>query len=626
MIERFKKSQPESLFKIYARTAYRIFYWKFYWKIRCGIYNVYYLIYRFFGEIVNPEVPFSKDFQYYKWLIKNHNREADLKKIAETVNVLSYKPLISIIVPVYNTPENFLREMLESVLAQVYPHWELCICDDASPLAYVQEILSEYTNKDSRIKVVRHETNKHISYTSNSAIEIASGEFISLLDHDDLITPDALYEVVSLLNQHPDADMIYTDEDKILPDGSLKDAFFKQDWCPDSFLARMYICHLGTYRTSIVREIDGFRPGYEGSQDYDLVLRFTEKTDKIFHISKILYHWRIHPESTAGGMGAKPYATNAAKLALHDAISRRGELGSVTSIPSLPGHYSIRYHITQYKLVSIIISGFNSSEDLNRCLNSIFTKSVYPNFEVLISDNGTKNQDVIKAVNHWLQKEPIRCKLFSLGTPLNYSELNNYLVSKANGDYILFLSSTLEVITPDWIEALVEQVQRASIGAAGVMILNSDDTINHAGIIIGHEGLVGYGHQGLPSTDIGYFACVGVINNYSAVSINCLMCKRDVLDSIGGLNEEICEELSGVDICLKMLDWGYKNIYLPHATLCDWRPQGNYNITTPIVERLPQEVNYFQERWQTLIEQDPCHNPHLTLKNGCYVIKESSML
>jgi O-antigen biosynthesis protein len=621
MIERFKKLQPESLFKTYATKAYRKFYWKIYWKIRCIIYNVFYSVYRSFGEIVNPEVPFSKDFQYYKWLIKNHNREADLKKIVETVDVFSYKPLISIIVPVYNTPENFLREMFEAVLAQVYPHWELCICDDASPLAHVQEVLSEYTTKDSRIKVVKHETNKHISHTSNSAIAIASGEFISLLDHDDLITPDALYEVVSLLNQHPEADMIYSDEDKILPDRSLKDAFFKQDWCPDSFLARMYICHLGTYRTALIRDIGGFRPGYEGSQDYDLVLRFTEKTDKIFHIPKILYHWRIHPESTAGGMEAKPYATNAAKLALNDAISRRGDIGVVESVPLLPGHYTIRYDIAEYKLVSIIISTSYSGVDLDRCLNSIFATSSYPNYEVILVDNGTKDRGVIETINYWLEREANHCKFYSLDTPLTYPDLNNYLVDKTTGDYVLFLNSSLEVIASDWIEALVEQVQRASIGAAGALLLNSNDTIDHAGVIIGHEGLVGYGHQGLPSTDIGYFACVGVINNYSAVSANCLMCRRDVLDSIGGFDREFGEKFSGIDLCLRMLEKGYRNIYLPHSVLRNWRMEDNSPIVTS-VEKLSQEENSFHKRWQKFIDRDPCHNTNLSIKNGCYVIKK----
>jgi O-antigen biosynthesis protein len=608
MIQRLKNTNAERLIKKY----YRKIYWKFFHRFNG-------LVYKFLCQFLNSEIPFSEDLHYYQWLVKNYSRKADLQSMAEAVKLFAYKPLISIIVPVYNTPENFLREMLDSVLFQVYPHWEICICDDASPAKHVMEVLNEYTTKDSRIKVVRNTKNKHISHTSNSAIEIASGEFISLLDHDDLLTPDALYEVVSLLNQHPEADMIYSDEDKILPDKSLTEAFFKQDWCPDSFLTHMYICHLGTYRLSIVKDIGGFKPGYEGSQDYDLVLRFTEKTDKIFHIPKILYHWRIHPESTSGGMEAKSYATSAAQLAISDAIFRRGECGTVTPIPLLPGHYRVRYNITEYKLVSIIISA-SSGVDLDRCLSSVFARSSYDNYEAIIVDNGRKDLDFIQTVNRWIKKEPDRCKCYSLDVPLDYPELNNYLVSKATGSYILFLNSSLEVITPDWIEALVEQVQRSSIGAAGALLLNSDETIDHAGIIISHEGSVEYSYRGSSSTDIGYFGCVGLASNYSAVSINCLICKREVFDSVGGFDREIQDDLLGVDLCLKMLTKGYRNIYLPHVTLRYWRTPSDIDSVTT-VEISPLESDSFRSKWQNFIDRDPCHNSNLAIKNNCYIIK-----
>ncbi len=543
--------------------------------------------------------------------------------MADSIDAFAYQPQISIIVPVYDTPEDFLREMIESVLSQVYPYWELCICDDASPSSHVKKILSEYAAKDSRIKVIRNTANKHISHTSNSAIEIASGEFISLLDHDDLLTPDALYEVVLLLNQHPEADMIYSDEDKILPDKSLNAAFFKPDWCPDKFLSNMYTCHLGTYRLSLVREVGGFRPGYEGSQDYDLVLRFTEKTDKIFHIPKILYHWRIHPDSTSGGSEAKPYADDAGKLALNDALSRREVDGTVTSVASLPCCYTIRYKITEYKLVSIIISVSNSASNLDRCLNSIFTQTLYPNYEVCVMENGTNNLDIQQTVNRWLKKEPNRFKFYALNATLNSSELNNYSVAQTSGNYILFLNSALQVITPEWIEALVEQVQRDSIGAAGALLLNPDDTIYHAGIIIDRKELVRYGHQQLPSTSGGYFGCVKTINNYSAVSIDCLMCRRSVFDSVGGFSVEFSQDLSGVDICLKILEKGYKNIYLPHVILYSY--ESARNLSNDLVARkIHQERSSFQKRWQHLLDRDPCYGNHFALKDTYYgaVIKK----
>ncbi|MFM6354855.1 MAG: glycosyltransferase family 2 protein, partial [Planktothrix sp.] len=312
-----------------------------------------------------------------------------MKSLAETINNFSYQPVISIIMPVYNTPEVFLREAIQSVLDQVYPDWELCIADDASTAPHIRGILEEYQRKDSRIKVVFRTQNGHISATSNSALELATGEFIGLLDHDDVLTPDALYEVVSLLNQHPVADMIYSDEDKLNEKGELTGHFFKPDWCPDSFLSRMYTCHFGVYRREIINQIGGFRVGYEGSQDYDLVLRFTEKTNQIFHIPKILYHWRIHSSSAAGGTEAKPYAYEAAKRALQDAIDRRGELGIVQDVPEYLGRYWVRYKILDYKRVSIIIPTRDLGAVLNRCLESIFTKTLYPNYEVILIDNGS---------------------------------------------------------------------------------------------------------------------------------------------------------------------------------------------------------------------------------------------
>lgn len=611
MVARSKESQSNK------KNVLTIFLKRVFWKLLF----TYREAYKYILGIMNPDIPSSNDLEYYKWLIRSYPTKSKLTIMKESVDTQTYQPLISIIIPVYNTPADFLRETIESVLSQVYPHWELCICDDASPSKHVQEILSEYAAKDVRIKIVTHTINKHISHTSNSAIEIASGEFISLLDHDDLLTPDALYEVVSLLNQHPEADMIYSDEDKILPDRSLESAFFKQDWCPDSFLARMYICHLGTYRLSLVREIGGFRPGYEGSQDYDLVLRFTEKTDKIFHIPKILYHWRVHPESTSGGMDAKPYAIDAAKLALNDAIYRRGDFGRITSNPLHPGHYDVRYDINEHKLVTIIISPATSAIDLDRCLSSIFTKSSYLNFETILVDNGTNDRDIIKTIDLWLEKEPNRCKFYSLDTSLNYPDLNNYLVGKASGEYILFFNSSLEITTSDWIEALVEQVQRSSIGAAGGLILNvEDDTIHHAGIIIGHKELVRYSHQGLPSNSIGYFASVRIINNYSAISTDCLMCRREVLEKIDGFSKDIYDtELSGVDMCLKMLEKGYRNIYLPHVVLKNWRSKNDKHHKS-ITETM-QDKKKFQEKWQNYIGNDPCHNPNLLLKKSGYAIK-----
>ncbi len=309
-----------------------------FWQLRSTYLNLRQKL-RFFSrrsrvQPLDPVVaPTVMNGSYRTWQQKNSPRPADLQKLAETIELLPQQPLISVIMPVFNPPEPFLKDAIASVIEQIYPHWELCIADDASTEPHVREVLKHYQALDRRIKVTFRETNGHISECSNSALQLATGEFVALLDHDDLLTPDALFEVALLVNRQPQADMIYSDEDKVDQNGHLRDPFFKPDWCPDSFLSRMYTCHLGVYRRSVVDAIGGFRQGFEGSQDYDLVLRLSEKTNQIFHIAKILYHWRIHPQSTASHVRRKNYAIDAAQRAIAEALNRRGEPGHVT-IPS----------------------------------------------------------------------------------------------------------------------------------------------------------------------------------------------------------------------------------------------------------------------------------------------------
>ncbi len=542
--------------------------------------------------------------------------------MAEAVERFLYKPLISVIMPVYNTPEPFLREAIQSVLNQVYPNWELCIADDASTHSYIKPILQEYQAKDNRIKVNFRKSNGHISANSNSALELATGEYIALLDHDDILTPDALYEVVSFLNQHPEADMIYSDEDKLNENNQLNSPFFKPDWCPDSFLSRMYTCHLGIYRRELVNQVGQFRVGYEGSQDYDLVLRFTEKTDKIFHIPKVLYHWRIHSDSAASGTAAKPYAYQASLKALQDAIDRRGEAGTVQPVEGFLGHYLVRYEIKDYKKVSIIIPTRDLGEVLDRCLESIFTQSTYPNYEVILIDNGSVEDQTYKIIEHWKKKEKYRFKCYSLDIPFNYSKINNYGVSQASGDYLLFLNNDTEVITPDWIEAMVEQVQRPSIGAVGALLLYPDDTIQHAGVVMGLGGVAGHSYYKMPSEIPGYFGNLLGINNVSAVTAACLMCRREVFESIGGFDEELAIAYNDIDFCLKIRQQGYHNIFLSHVILYhhESKSRKHYQKSPEKKKILKQEFKLMEERWQEIIHNDPCYSPHLSRSRPDYTI------
>jgi O-antigen biosynthesis protein len=560
-----------------------------------------------------PRIIPSQGKTYADWQQRNIPRPADLKKLAETIDVFSYKPLISVIVPVFNPSESFLRDVIESVRNQIYLNWELCIADDASTLPHVRQVLEQYQAQDSRIKVQFRDTNGHIARCSNSALDLATGEFVALLDHDDLLTPDALYEVVLLINRHPMADMIYSDEDKIDEHGRLKDPFFKPDWSPDSFLSKMYTCHLGVYRRALVTEIGGFRPGFEGSQDYDLVLRVTEKTKNIFHIPKILYHWRIHNQSVASGSEAKPYAYQAAEKALEEALVRRQEPGRVIGVPGYLGHYCIRYAMSSHPRISIIIPTRDLSVDLDRCLRSIFTKSTYPNYEVLVIDNNSVEASTAEVLSKWAQKEPDRFNSLAFREPFNFSKINNYAVRKTQGELLVFLNNDTEVITHDWLEAMAEQAHRPTIGAVGSLLLYPDRTIQHAGITLGLGGVAGHGHYHASANSPGYFGQLVCITNFSAVTAACLMCRREVFEQVGRFEEALTISFNDVDLCLKMIRAGYYNVYLSHLRLYHYESRSRGYETTPEKQaRFQKEEAYMRHKWGDLIENDPFYSPHLT--------------
>nr|RNJ71212.1 MAG: tetratricopeptide repeat protein [Leptolyngbya sp. IPPAS B-1204] len=565
----------------------------------------------------------SNDGDYERWLEQHNPTAADLQRMAEVAVTFTYQPLISILMPVYNTPEPFLRAALQSVLDQVYQHWELCIADDASSEPHIRAILNAYVAQDSRIKVAFREQNGHISAASNTALAQAEGEYIALLDHDDVLAPEALYEMVALLNRHLEADMIYSDEDKLDPQGHRTHPFFKPDWCPDSFLSRMYTCHLGLYRRQLVERVGGFQVGYEGSQDYDLVLRLSEQTNRIFHIPKVLYHWRMHPTSTASDQTTKSYAEIAAKRAILNACSRRGEPArAVITQPEFPGVYIVRYQITDYKPVSIIIPTRNLGAILDRCLDSIFQKTTYPNYEIVLIDNGSDEIETLRVISKWEQSEPERFNSHTLDIPFNYSTINNYAVTQAKGDYLLFLNNDVEVITPDWIEAMVEQAQRPSIGAVGALLLYPDATVQHAGVVLGIGGIAGHSHKYFSSNNHGYFSQLVSVNNYSAVTAACLMCRRELFNQTTGFDPSLAVAFNDVDFCLKLGQLGYRNLYLPHVVL--YHHESKSRGTEDTLEkqrRFRQELETMRQRWGDLLLQDPCYSPHLTLEREDYSLR-----
>jgi O-antigen biosynthesis protein len=561
----------------------------------------------------------SNDPIYQKWLTQNYPHPQKLSSLSNACQKLAYQPLISIIVPVYNPDAAFLRQAIASVLGQVYPHWELCLADDCSSKPYVKQILEEYQQQDSRIKVVFRQSNGHISHASNSALAVATGEYIALLDHDDLLAPHALSSVVELLNQHPEADFIYTDEDKVNGQNIHSDPYFKPDWCPDSFLSRMYTCHLGVYRRTLVHQVGNFRPGFEGSQDYDLVLRVTEQTAQIFHIPDVLYHWRIHHQSTAAFADAKTYAFDAGQKAIQEAIARRGEPGKVFSKPQFPGVYTIRYELKAPKLVSVIIPTKDLADTLNVCLESIFEKTSYPHYEIIVIDNGSTEASTVECLESWSQREPERFRSYPYDIPFNYSQINNYGVSQAQGDYLLFLNNDTEIISADWMEAMVEQAQRESIGAVGGLLLYPDDTVQHAGVVLGLHDVAGHGHQNFAVGEAGYISQLVSTNNYSAVTAACLMCRREVFELVGGFETELAIAFNDIDFCLKLISQGYRNVYLPHVVLYHYESKSRGYENSPAKQaRFAQEVAYMKQQWSEICDRDPCYNPNLSKNHDDY--------
>ena len=559
---------------------------------------------------------------YFLWRQQNELRRGDIERLRDMATVLTYRPLISVIMPTYNTPELYLREAIDSVLAQVYDRFELCIADDASTAPHVRAILEEYAAMDDRIKLVFRPENGHIAHASNSALALASGEFVALFDHDDVLTPDALFENVRVLNAHRDADMIYSDEDKVDDKGHRSNPYFKPDWSPDTFLSRNYVSHLGVYRRSLVLEVGAFRPGFEGSQDYDLVLRIVERTSRIYHIPRVLYHWRIHAASVASGVGVKNYAYDAAMNAIAEAMHRRSEPGRVEMLKDDPGNYVVRYDLERDWKVSIIIPTRDHAEDLERCLSSIFAKSSYRNFEVVVLDNGSVENDTAVCFAKWQALEPERVKIVPHDVPFNYSEINNYAVQQSSGEIVLLLNNDTEVIARDWIEAMLEQAQRPAVGCVGAKLLYEDDTIQHAGVVMRIGGVAGHSHRFYDRDAPGYFHVIKTINNYSAVTAACLMVRREIWDRMGGLDEQLTVAFNDVDFCLRVREAGYRNVYVPHAELYHYESKSRGYDDTPLkIARSIGEQQFMQARWNVASTDDPYYSPHLSLTSEDYSIR-----
>jgi len=603
------------------RSTYRLF--KFVFSIR-GQKKIWTLFWKITLYIFKKLTGINFHNRLYRrWMKKNYPTAVQIEEYRKLEKEFSYRPKISIVLPVYDPPEDFFKEAIESVINQAYTNWELCIADDVSPNENIRTIIKNYAEKDERIKYVFRTENGHISASSNSAIEIATGEYIALLDHDDLLSLDALYQNVLVLNEDKEIDFIYSDEDKINEKGEYLDPHFKPDWCPDNFLCRNYICHFSVIRTSLIREVGGFRVGLEGSQDYDIFLRVSEKAKKIHHISKILYHWRIHSESTALNMDTKPYATNAAIKAIEDTLDRRGIKGEVNAIESLAGFYNIKYDLHSQEKVSTIIPTKDKTELTDTCITSVFEKTDYPNFEVVLINNNSSEDAFFKMVEKWQKNEPARFKCVNDEGDFNFSRLMNNAAKAATGKYLLLLNNDTEVIQSTWMTEMVRHAQRKSIGAVGVKLLYQNETVQHAGVIIGLRGIAGHHFVGADKNASGYFNYLKSINNFSAVTAACLMVRKEVFDEVGGFDESLAIEFNDVDFCLRLVEKGYFNVFTPYVTLYHYESisRGHPHMTKESYERHLKENKLFKDRWQKYIDHDPCYNDNLCLEYDDFRVK-----
>ena len=548
-----------------------------------------------------------KQKDYLKWIVQNET-ETEYKK-------LKYRPLISILIPVYNINREYLSECLDSILKQKYNNFEVCLADDCSTLAETKDTLKEYEAKDSRIKVVYRKTNGHISKATNSALKIAKGEFVALMDNDDVLTENALYEMVYALNQNKELDFIYSDEDKMDMGGNRCEPHFKPDYSPDSLLGGNYICHFEILRRTIMNDIGGFKSEYVGAQDFDLFLRFIEKTtsDRIYHIPKILYHWRKVPGSTADTIESKDYAIENGRKAVEDAIKRRGVDADVLT-PIRSTHYIVEYKYEKEPLVSIIIPTKDLAEILSNCLNSIYLKTKYKNFEVIVVDNDSVEKQTFDLFDKY-KNDHKNFKVVKVNGEFNYSKINNLAVKQANGDYLLFLNNDTEVYTETWINSMVGYAMQYHIGAVGVKLLYPDDTVQHGGVVLGIDGSARHAFLHTPSDSYGFYGRLLVPYNYSAVTAACMMIKKSKFDEVGMFNEKLKVAFNDIDLNLKLLEKGYYNVFLPQVEVYHYESKSRgLDSTNEKYQKFLNEKKYLEKQWGSYLKNDKFYNPNFSLK------------
>ncbi|MGI6010579.1 MAG: glycosyltransferase family 2 protein [Ruminococcus sp.] len=566
------------------------------------------------SERMEPE-----EVPYGPWFEKHRAAQEELEK--QKARKWDRMPLLSIVVPAYRTPEDFLRQMIDSLLAQSYPNWELCIANGSPEDEKMKRILEEYGNRDGRIRVKNLDENLGIAENTNAALHMAKGDFVGLLDHDDLLAPDALYEVTDKILSDDEIDAVYTDEDKVTMD--LKEHFqphFKPDFSIDLLRSNNYICHFFAVRRNLVKKTGGFRREYDGAQDYDFIFRCTEEARKIAHIPKVLYHWRTHRESTADNPVSKMYAFEAGRRAIEGNLARCGVKGIVSHTKDL-GFYRVDYPVEGNPLVSVIIPNKDHSDMLKRCVDSVLEKTDWKNYEIIIVENNSVEEETFACYSK-LEENP-KIRVIRWEREFNYSAINNFAAERAAGSYFLFLNNDVEVISENWMSGMLGNCQRREVGIVGAKLYYPDNTIQHAGTVIGIGGIAGHAFLNMPRSRSGYLHKASIQLNLSAVTAACMMMKRSVFESLGGFEERLSVAFNDVDLCLRTVEAGHLVVYYPWAELYHYESKSRgAEDSKEKVQRFQREIEFMRTRWIKLLKAgDPYYNKNLTLSKWNYSLR-----
>ena len=558
---------------------------------------------------------------YSRWIrCYDQLQREDLERICEQIAKFHYSPLISVLLPVYNSNLKWLRRAILSVQKQLYPRWELCIVDDASTDRKIWPFLQRCARRDQRIKLMRRTENGHISAASNDALSLATGDFVALLDHDDELAPTALYFVALALNKNRDLQLLYSDEDKLEEHNRRSEPYFKSDWNPELFLAQNFVSHLSVYRTDLIHRIGGFRIGFEGSQDYDLALRCIEqiRPEEIEHLPWVLYHWRAGDQSTASNPTAKPYAQEAARRAVQEHLKRMGITGTV--VPSHGVYLQTKYALPNERpMVSIIIPTRDQASALKKCVHSIFEKTDYPAYELIVLDNQSYDSEALEFLAGLKKRDGVRVE--RIDDAFNYSRLNNRGVELSRGSFVALLNNDVEVLHADWLTEMVSRAMQPKVAMVGARLWYPNGTIQHGGVILGAGGIAGHAHAGLRRGEPGYFARAHLAQDVSAVTTACALVKREVYLEVGGFDENLAVTFNDVDFCLRLREAGYRVLWTPYAELIHHESASRgFDNSAPKQVRFLAEVDYMKSKWGHILQRDPFYNPNLSLDEDLFTL------